>query len=130
MVLVSFCLSFLLCCNVLRLVSEKLEEKGGKRKCSRFFFFNFFKIDCFEVYERKMKIAAQLSFFPPRSKQQKGKSFLSYVSFVFAATKHVFPLNLFFFPLYRRLFYLYCFHLCSGALYFGTRFRCYAALSD
>lgn len=99
MVLVSFYLSFLLCCNVLRLVSEKLEEKGGKRKCSRFFFFNFFKIDCFEVYERKMKIAAQLSFFPPRSKQQKGKSFLSYVSFVFAATKHVFPLNLFFFPL-------------------------------
>ena len=77
-----------------------------------------------------MKIAAQLSFFPPRSKQQKGKSFLSYVSFVFAATKHVFPLNLFFFPLYRRLFYLYCFHLCSGALYFGTRFRRYAALSD
>lgn len=65
----------------------------------KIFFFNFFKIDCFEVYERKMKIAAQLSFFPPRSKQQKGKSFLSYVSFVFAATKHVFPLNLFFFSL-------------------------------
>ena len=74
---------------------RKREEKENVQD---FFFFNFFKIDCFEVYERKMKIASQLSFFPPRSKQQKGKSFLSYVSFVFAATKHVFPLNLFFFP--------------------------------